>query len=68
VSRGYPIWRQPRELGVGPEEQFARSVTNEVLRAADVIVTMGHSVGVVDIPHQQADVVHVGEPARLDQP
>ena len=27
-------------------------VTDEVLRAADVIVTMGHSVGVIDIPRE----------------
>jgi arsenate reductase (thioredoxin) len=51
------------ELGAGAEEQFARPVTDEVLRAADVIVTMGHSVGVVDIPQ---DVRHedwrVGDP------
>ena len=38
------------ELGVDPDEQFARPVTEEVLRAADVIVTMGHSVGVIEIP------------------
>lgn len=51
------------ELGVDADEQFARPVTDEVLRAADVIVTMGHSVGVVDIPQ---DVRHedwrVGDP------
>jgi arsenate reductase (thioredoxin) len=38
-------------------------VTDEVLGAADVIVTMGHSVGVIDIPR---DVRHedwrVGDP------
>jgi arsenate reductase (thioredoxin) len=38
------------ELGVNPEETFARSVTDEVLHGADVIVTMGHSVGVIEIP------------------
>jgi arsenate reductase len=55
------------ELGVDPDEQFARPVTDEVLRAADVIVTMGHSVGVVDIPQ---DVRHedwrIGDP--IDAP
>ena len=38
------------ELGIDPNDAFARPVTDEVLRAADVIVTMGHSVGVIDIP------------------
>ena len=38
------------ELGIDPDEEFARPVTDEVLRAADVIVTMGQSVGVVEIP------------------
>ena len=51
------------ELGCDPEEAFARPTTDEVLRAADVIVTMGHSVGVVDIP---SDVRHedwrIGDP------
>jgi len=55
------------ELGVDADEQFARPVADEVLRAADLIVTMGHSVGVVDIPQ---DVRHedwrVGDP--LDAP
>jgi len=51
------------ELDVDPDEAFARPVTDEVLRAADVVVTMGHSVGVIDIPQ---DVRHedwrVGDP------
>ena len=38
------------ELGVDPDDGFARRVTDEVLRVADVIVTMGHSVGVIDLP------------------
>jgi protein-tyrosine-phosphatase len=38
------------ELGLNPDEEFARPVTDEVLRGADVIVTMGHSVGVIEIP------------------
>jgi arsenate reductase (thioredoxin) len=38
------------ELGVDPDQAFARPVTEEVLRAGDVVVTMGHSVGVIDIP------------------
>jgi protein-tyrosine-phosphatase len=39
------------ELGVDPAEAFARPVTDEVLRAADVVVTMGQSVGDVELPH-----------------
>ena len=38
------------ELGLDPDEEFARPVTDDILRGADVIVTMGHSVGVVDMP------------------
>ncbi|HEY1516721.1 MAG TPA: low molecular weight phosphatase family protein [Solirubrobacteraceae bacterium] len=38
------------EIGLDPDEDFARPVTDEVLRGADVIVTMGHSVGLIDIP------------------
>ncbi len=38
------------ELGLDPEDEFAHPVTDEALRAADVIVTMGHSVGVIDLP------------------
>lgn len=38
------------ELGLDPDEEFARPVTDEVLRGADVIVTMGHSVGLIDVP------------------
>jgi arsenate reductase len=38
------------ELDLDPDEQSARPVTDEVLRGADVIVTMGHSVGQIEIP------------------
>jgi protein-tyrosine-phosphatase len=38
------------ELGLDPSDEFARPVTDEVLRGADVIVTMGHSVGDIAIP------------------
>jgi protein-tyrosine-phosphatase len=51
------------ELGVDPDEAFARPVTNEILQAADVIVTMGHSVGVIDIPgHARHEDWRVGDP------
>jgi arsenate reductase (thioredoxin) len=39
-----------RELGIDTAEAFVRPVSNDVLAAADVIVTMGHSVGQVDLP------------------
>jgi len=39
-----------QELGLDPSEAFARPVTEEVLRGADMIVTMGHSVGEIAIP------------------
>jgi protein-tyrosine-phosphatase len=38
------------ELGVDPTEAFARPVTDDVLNGADVIVTMGRSVGEIAIP------------------
>jgi protein-tyrosine-phosphatase len=38
------------ELRLDPNEAFARPVTDEVLSGADVIVTMGRSVGKVEIP------------------
>jgi arsenate reductase (thioredoxin) len=51
------------ELGIDPDEAFARPVTDEVLQAANVIVTMGHSVGVIDIPqHVRHEDWRVGDP------
>jgi len=57
------------ELGIDVSEAFARPITPEVLEATDVVVTMGHSVGVFDIPdgvrHEDSGV---GDPvgAQLD--
>jgi len=52
------------EVGVDLEETFTKPLTREVLAAADVVVTMGRSVGEVAIP---ASVRHVdwrvGDPA-----
>ena len=39
-----------RELGVDTSEFFVRPVSSDILVAADVIVTMGHSVGNVELP------------------
>ncbi len=51
------------ELGIDPDQAFARPVTDEVLRAADVIVTMGHSIGVIDLPAAvRHDDWRVGDP------
>ena len=51
------------ELGLDPDQEFVRPVTDEVLHGADVVVTMGHSVGVIAIPD---DVRHedwrIGDP------
>jgi arsenate reductase (thioredoxin) len=38
------------ELGVDLTEAYAKPLSREVLEAADVVVTMGRSVGTVDIP------------------
>ena len=58
------------ELGIDRDDAFAKPVTDEILRAADVIVTMGHSVGVFnmppDTPHQDW---RIGDPigAPIDE-
>src|SRR5262245_27583412 len=38
------------ELGVDLTEAFAKPLSPEVLEAADVVVTMGRSVGAVEVP------------------
>ena len=38
------------ERGIDSSEEFVRPVTDEILGGASVIVTMGHSVGVIDLP------------------
>ena len=38
------------ELGIDLSEKFTRPITEEVLASADVVVTMGRSVGAVRIP------------------
>ena len=50
APKSIPAWSGDRRLGIDPDAEFARPVTDEVLRAADVIVTMGHSVGVIEVP------------------
>jgi arsenate reductase (thioredoxin) len=45
-----PLRTAIEELGLDPDQQFARPVTDEILHGADVVVTMGHRVGQIDIP------------------
>jgi protein-tyrosine-phosphatase len=58
------------ELGIDVSEAYARPVTPEVLRATDVVVTMGHSVGTIEIPQGvRHEDWRVGDPtgAPLDE-
>lgn len=52
------------ELGIDLTEAYTKPLTHDVLRGADIVVTMGRSVGHVEIP---ANVTHidwrVGDPA-----
>jgi arsenate reductase (thioredoxin) len=51
------------ELGVDLSEAYAKPLAPEVLEAADVVVTMGRSVGAVDIPESTRHVDwRVGDP------
>ncbi|MGO9955221.1 MAG: three-helix bundle dimerization domain-containing protein [Solirubrobacteraceae bacterium] len=51
------------ELGIDSADAFARPVTPEVLGAADVIVTMGRSVGMFEMPPEIRHVDwRVGDP------
>jgi arsenate reductase len=59
-----------RELGIDTSELFVRPVSSDVLAAADVIVTMGHSVGEVELPEgARREDWRVGDPvgASLDE-
>ena len=55
------------EVGIDLSEKFTRPVTPEVLASADVVVTMGRSVGAVEIPDSARHVDwRVGDPAGAD--
>ena len=59
-----------RELGVDTSEFYVRPVSSDILAVADVIVTMGHSVGEVDLPEgARHEDWRVGDPvgAGLDE-
>jgi arsenate reductase len=52
-----------RELGVDTSELFVRPVSRDILAGADVIVTMGHSVGDVELPEgAKREDWRVGDP------
>ena len=55
------------EVSIDLEEAFTKPLTPEVLGATDVVVTMGRSVGAVDIPDSVRHVDwRVGDPAGAD--
>jgi protein-tyrosine-phosphatase len=55
------------EVGIDVSDKFAKPITQEVLDSADMVITMGHSVGQIEIPR---GVKHldwrVGDPAGAD--
>jgi arsenate reductase (thioredoxin) len=52
------------ELGVDLSEAFAKPLSREVLEAADVVVTLGRSVGAVEIPERtRHEDWRVGDPS-----
>ena len=52
------------ELGVDLSEAYAKPLSREVLEAADVVVTMGRSVGAVEIPTETRHIDwRVGDPS-----
>jgi protein-tyrosine-phosphatase len=58
------------EIGIDLSDEFTRPLTAEVLGNADVVVTMGRSVGVFDVPERVRHVDwRVGDPtgAPLDE-
>ena len=51
------------EIGVDLEDSYSKPLTPEVLRAADVVITMGRSAGIVDIPEGTRHVDwRIGDP------
>jgi arsenate reductase len=59
-----------REVGVDTSEFFVRPVSSDILAGADVIVTLGHSVGAVELPEDvKREDWRVGNPvgASLDE-
>jgi protein-tyrosine-phosphatase len=55
------------EIGIDLSDEFNRPITPQVLEGADIVVTMGRSVGTVDIPETVRHVDwRVGDPAGAD--
>jgi len=55
------------ELGIDLSEKFTRPITEEVLASADVVITMGRSVGAVQIPETARHLDwRVGDPAGAE--
>jgi len=53
-----------REIGLGLDDAYSKPLTPEVLAAADVVVTMGRSTGVVEIPEGTRHVDwRIGDPS-----
>jgi protein-tyrosine-phosphatase len=51
------------EIGIDLNEVYAKPLTNEVLDAADVVVTLGRSVGLVEVPETaEHEDWRVGDP------
>jgi len=58
------------ELDVDMGEAYAKPLSDEVLQAADIVVTMGRSVGHVEIPDESRHIDwRVGDPtgAEIDE-
>ena len=52
------------EIGIDLTDAFTRPLTSEVLAGADIVVTMGRSVGVVAVPESARHIDwRVGDPA-----
>jgi arsenate reductase (thioredoxin) len=66
-----PVVREAMaEIGIDIAEEFSRPLAPEVLAAADIVVTMGRSVGEVEIPQSARRVDwRIGDPtgAELDE-
>ena len=55
------------EIGIDLEDAFTKPLTSEVLDAADIVVTMGRSVGTFGIPDSVRHVDwRIGDPAGAD--
>src|SRR5262249_7869048 len=55
------------ELGIDLSEKYSRPITDEVLASADVVITMGRSVGEITIPATARHVDwRVGDPSGAE--